>query len=163
MRVTTLLIVTTCAVVACLPSGPVFTDADRDAIVAEKDAFRAAIMNGDAQGAARVYTDDALVMPPGSREIQGKIALVDFFRGVPPVSDFRFTGERFVPAGDLVIVTGRYSMNLLMPGTDIAVADTGKYVEIWRREDGAWKIGWDIWNTDRPMPEPPGDETARRP
>ena len=154
MRLVTLLLPVTLAALACAPGAPAFTDADRSAIMAEKDAYRAAVMNGDPQGTARLYTDDALLMPAGDPAVQGKIAIVEYFRSLPPVSDFRFFGEDFIAAGDLVIVAGQYSLNLLPPGTDVAVADMGKYVEVWRRQDGNWKMAWDIWNSDRQPAQP---------
>jgi ketosteroid isomerase-like protein len=45
-----------------------------------------------------------------------------------------------------------------------SVSDTGKYVEIWRKEpDGSWLIDQVIWNSDLPLaaPEPePEDEVT---
>jgi hypothetical protein len=33
---------------------------------------------------------------------------------------------------------------------DGSILDTGKYIVIWKRENGAWKWHRDIWNSSRP-------------
>ena len=53
---------------------------------------------------------------------------------------------------------------IAVEGMEGSVSDTGKYVEIWRKEpDGSWLIDQVIWNSDLPLaaPEPePEDEVT---
>ena len=45
-------------------------------------------------------------------------------------------------------------MTILVEGTLEPTHDTGKYVEIWRKQpDGKWLIAVDISNSDLPLPE----------
>jgi ketosteroid isomerase-like protein len=45
-------------------------------------------------------------------------------------------------------------MNLLPPGSALAIADTGKYLEVWRRQlDGSWLIAWETFNSSLPVPD----------
>jgi ketosteroid isomerase-like protein len=52
----------------------------------------------------------------------------------------------FPPNSD--IVTGAAAIQNLWQG----VIDTGKYVVVWKRVGGRWKLLRDIWNTSRPAP-----------
>jgi ketosteroid isomerase-like protein len=51
----------------------------------------------------------------------------------------------------LAFEVGTYAMKL----KDGTVADRGKYVVVWLKEDGKWKLHRDIWNTSLPAPAPP--------
>lgn len=139
----------------CLSGASTFTDADRQEIETFRAAFLDALMSGDVAGAVSMYAEDTFVMPANAPAVSGKIGLLDMFRNAPPVGSARFYGDRFIPAGDMVMVVGNYAMTVLPHGSDVVVADTGKYMEVWRREDGRWRIAWNIWNSNRPIPEPP--------
>jgi hypothetical protein len=39
---------------------------------------------------------------------------------------------------------------------------TGKYLEIWERQQGKWRITRDIWNNDAAPPPPAPPATANR-
>lgn len=45
--------------------------------------------------------------------------------------------------------------NYALMGEDGSEVDSGKYIVIWRMEDGEWKLHRDIFNSDAP---PPGQE-----
>jgi ketosteroid isomerase-like protein len=48
--------------------------------------------------------------------------------------------------GETAHEIGRYT---LKTGTG-EVADSGKYLVVWKQEGGAWKLHRDIWTTSRP-------------
>jgi ketosteroid isomerase-like protein len=74
----------------------------------------------------------------------------------PPIGELKLTSVEVVGASDHAVVRGVYSMTLMPPGATVAIADTGKYVELWRKQqDGRWLISWDIFNSDIPLPAPP--------
>ncbi|GAF78655.1 unnamed protein product, partial [marine sediment metagenome] len=50
--------------------------------------------------------------------------------------------------GNFAIEEGRYT--LYAEGDQIA--DQGKYIVTWKKEDGQWKLHRDIWNTSNPAP-----------
>jgi ketosteroid isomerase-like protein len=68
------------------------------------------------------------------------------------------TGERAVELetaevggkGDVVYEVGTYTLF----GDQGQAVDNGKYVVVWKRERGAWKLHRDIWNSSRPAAEP---------
>ena len=49
---------------------------------------------------------------------------------------------------------GTYTMGLDAPGG--RVEDEGKYVVVWTRVGGDWKVAADIFNSNRPAPAPAG-------
>ena len=53
--------------------------------------------------------------------------------------------ERVAAAGDMGHHVGTYEITA---GGE--VVDRGKFTEIWRRQDGEWKMAADIWNSDMP-------------
>jgi ketosteroid isomerase-like protein len=70
------------------------------------------------------------------------------------MGDLKLWGDEFYASGDLVVVSGNYAMNLLPPGSTLAIADTGKYLEVWRRQlGGSWLIAWETFNSSLPVPD----------
>ncbi|HEX9166070.1 MAG TPA: nuclear transport factor 2 family protein [Gemmatimonadales bacterium] len=147
------------AIAACAPSGPTFTDADKAAIMEQRAAFAAAINAADWDKAADTYAEDAVLMFANQPAINGRLAIRAAFAAFPPVSEFRMYGEEVIGAGDAAVIRGGVSMLMMPAGSPVALADTLKFVEVWRRQaDGTWKLQWDIANTDRPAEAflPPG-------
>lgn len=140
---------------ACAPAGNTVTEADLDAIRAGRTAFVEGMRAGNIPAVAALYSENAVVMPPNGPVTLGRLAVEQLMAGFPPIGEFQFASEELTPlGGDAVLVTGRYMLTMLPPGLDMAVADTGKFVEVWQREASGWKLRWDAWNTDLPLPEP---------
>lgn len=135
---------------ACAPAGNTVTEADLDIIRANHDTFVAAVKAGDFDAVAAMYEEQALVMAPNAAAYRGRMAWREALGQFPPIGEFSFSGAELTPlGGDAVLVTARYSMTLMPPGAPMAVSDSGKFLEVWRRQpDGRWLMGWDIWNTD---------------
>jgi uncharacterized protein (TIGR02246 family) len=140
---------------ACAPQAPAgLTEADRAAIQRVSEEFVQHMTNADFDAGSALYTEDALVLPPNGPAVQGRAAIAGFFRSFPPVSNFQLTNITVDGRGDLAFVHGRYSMTLTMPDGS-QVADSGKYLEIRRRQpDGRWLLAYDIFNSDVPLPQP---------
>jgi len=144
---------------ACAPAGPTFTDADKAAIMEQRGGMIAGWNAGDADQAAAVYADDAILMFANQPAVNGKLAILEAIRAFPPVSEATFHGEEFLAEGNVAVIRGSVSLMMMLPGASAAVADTSKFIEVWRRQaDGTWKLQWDIANTDRPAEAfvPPG-------
>lgn len=144
---------------ACQPSGGALRPADQAAIEEARTRFAQAINQGDVVAVTGMYEENAALMPPNMPRVDGKISILEMMNGMGALGDFQSSNVAFLGDGDLVVVTGRYSLRMLPPGGTIAVADTGKFVEVWRRqEDGAWRMAVDIWNSNLPpqaMPDAP--------
>jgi uncharacterized protein (TIGR02246 family) len=126
----------------------------RAAIEAVNAKFTAAVMAGDANAAGAVYSADAVVLAPNTPAMKGRAAIAGLFKGwlsEMTVSDFSLTADDVISAGDYVIETGTYRMTMQLKAGG-AVPDQGKYLVVWKRENGEWKIHRDAWNTDAPPP-----------
>ena len=99
-----------------------------------------------------LYTEDAVLMPPNTALVKGRAAIEAWFKGGfdEGFSNLRLTPFRSDVSGDLAYVAGTYTISGKTPGGSFD--DRGKYVEIWKRSGGQWRIATDIFNSDLPPP-----------
>ena len=110
--------------------------------------FVEAVNAGDAEAVANFYTLDAALLPPGSERINGRSAIREFWQGA---IDNGLRAERLhavevVSEGDIAGEVGVLTMT--HPGEDGRTRVDGKYIVIWKRDNGTWRLHRDIWNTD---------------
>jgi uncharacterized protein (TIGR02246 family) len=109
--------------------------------------FVGALEKGDAAALADLYSPDARLMPPGMPAVSSS-GIQEAFQGLIAmgVTGGALKTVTFEEHDDVAIECGEYEMRA---GAD--VVDNGSYVVVHRRQpDGSWKLGIDIWNTDRP-------------
>ena len=116
------------------------------AIEAASAAFAEAFNAGDAEAVAAMYTEDALVLPPGKEAIEGRTAIqaqiaADFAEMEGMVMSFETTEVQAAHGHALEV--GGYTIE----GADGSHVDHGKYIAIWKNTDDGWKITRDIWNS----------------
>jgi ketosteroid isomerase-like protein len=105
------------------------------------------------------YAADATIMPPNHPAATGYEAIISVFKEMGPSEDFRSEILKIDGRDGLAYVHGTYSLNRRLPGTETPVHDTGKYIEIWKKQaDGGWKVYIDIFNSDVPLPAPETEE-----
>lgn len=153
-----LAVATTLLSVACQPADQAsaqLTPEETEAIRAVSDAFEAAANAGDWDSVAALYTEDAILMPPNAPAVTGPSAIRDHFASFPPINSFELQVEEIVGRGDLAYVRGSYSLELAPAGAPEPIQDTGKFIEIRRRQpDGSWPLARDIFNSSQPAPAP---------
>ena len=133
--------------------GPL-SEEDVAAIKANSAAFFEAVLAGDWAAVAAFYTEDAVLMFPSEPVVEGRMAVQAFFELFPSITQFEPTIVQIDGRGDLAFVRATYSMTILVEGTPEPIHDTGKYVEIRRKQpDGKWLIAVDISNSDLPLPD----------
>lgn len=125
------------------------SDAVRSEIAALNTRFAQAVRDGDAATLAGLYTSDAKVMPPGGPAVVGPEAIVAFWVGGPRVEISLATVELEV-IGDTAIETGQATITA--PGPERRQLDASKYVVVWKRVDGDWRVHIDIFNSDLSPP-----------
>jgi ketosteroid isomerase-like protein len=141
---------------ACQPAPPAgLSDADKAAIDSTAREFvRHALANDFAALTRAYYADDAIVLPPNAPAVTGHAAIEAMFKTFPPITAFELQTEEVEGTADLAYVRGRYTMTMSPPGVP-AIADTGKFLEIWRKQsDGTWKSVRDMFSSDVPLPAP---------
>ena len=100
---------------------------------------------GDFVGVASLYTDDATALPPGSAMVKGRAAIrVMWEHMAEQVTDPRVTTLEVKSLGPRAAYEiGNFSLKTKDP-TPKEV--TGKYVVVWQKIRGNWKLAVDIWN-----------------
>ena len=126
-------------------------------IVKVREAYAAATNAGDVKSIVRLYTEDAVELPPNQAMVKGLAALEKHYAGLLKGNTVKLslTGIETTSAGDIGYDVGTYSQTIT-PGTAGAkpMTERGKYVVILRRgADKQWKVKYAIYNSDLP-PQP---------
>lgn len=122
------------------------------AIEAADAAFVEAFNAGDAAGVAALYTEDAVVMPPGQPAVEGRDAIQSTMAAMLEAGDgmqlsLETKGIEFMMSpgvGHTAVATGTYTMN----AADGSHLDHGKAMVVWRQTDDGWQLARDMWNSD---------------
>jgi len=140
---------------ACAPAADV--EADRAAIEAVREAEEAAAVAGNVDDFAALFADDAMALQPNGPQVAGADAIrewIEEFMEASTIEFNRYDTEEVLVSGDLAVE--RYSVEwILTPkaGGD-PVTESVKGVHVMERQaDGSWKIVYDVWNSDEPIPE----------
>ena len=123
-------------------------------IAAANRCFMDAAQAGDGNAAAACYSADAMAMPPNSAPVSGREAIAALWSGAfESVAKVDLQTDEVAALGaDGAVEVGRATLS----AKDGSVADEGKYIVIWKREDGAWRMRRDMWSSNRaPSPAPP--------
>lgn len=128
------------------------TEETQAAITANNQQFMRAFEQGDADAIAALYTSDARILPPNQPMLAGTDAIRSFWQGMlrlqikqPKLETVELAEQR----DDIACELGRYSFIVPLPDGS-TVTDVGKYLVVWKREGGTWKLHLDIWNTNAP-------------
>lgn len=126
--------------------------ADRAALDAATQAWVAAFNARDADAMAALTTEDMILLPPNAEPVRGRDAVREVWKQA--VSTAKATAsistEETVIAGDIAYKLGSFTYTL-PTGT---VVGRGKFLEIWKRVDGKWKIHRDMFSGNAPAPKP---------
>lgn len=121
---------------------------DINAILSNIKSFSAFVMNSDYENIANSYTSDGKIFPNNKRIIAGKNDIKKYWTlpdGVK-TSYHKITPSEIKIIGDEAYDYGYYEgATLRKNGTTSNWK--GKYVIVWRKIDGEWKIYLDIWNS----------------
>lgn len=96
---------------------------------------------------AASYASDALVMPSNSEAVK-KDAIAGFWGSAHRmgIKNIKLNTTDLTGNAELLSETGEYELL----GDDNKSIDEGKYVVVWKPENGTWKIYRDIWNSNMP-------------
>ena len=125
--------------------------AAKDSIVAVNAVFAKAMNSGDSAGVVALYTSDAQIMAANMPTLTGTAAITSFageaIRG--GMNNFKLETAEVYGNDEMLTEVGTYSLSF---GKD---QDKGKYIVIWKKEEGKWKLFRDIFNSDNPPPPMP--------
>lgn len=113
--------------------------------------FMAAFDSKDAARLSRVYTEDATLYPPNSENISGRANIEGYWTEIfgMGVTSGKLITDKATSYGDTAVEYGHFEIF-----ADDDMIDIGKFIVIWKKVDGNWKMHSDIWNSSMPLPEP---------
>jgi len=119
-----------------------------EAIPVVYEEFMSAVERGDAPALAALYTEDAQIFPPGSDIVSGTDVLPGFWATMLGMGIKRCSFEtlEIEEHGDIAFETGRATLY----GEGGVLIDKPKYLVIWKRQGGTWRLHRDIFNSDNP-------------
>ena len=121
--------------------------AEAKAAIAEgNETWEAGWSAADAAQIASLYADDALVMAPGAEAVEGREAIQAALAGILEAaggSRMAIETLELMSQGDVLIDVGSF----VESAADGSHKDHGKYIAVWKKIDGSWKIIRDIWNS----------------
>ena len=130
----------------CLPVSALAQD--RASIQTLNDQFAKAFNTGDAAAVAAHYTEDAVVLPPGAEMVMGRNAILTFWKSAADqIGDIKLTAVDVKPLGsNAAREIGTFSLRTKAAQSQQV---TGKYVVVWEKVGGDWKLATDIWNMNK--------------
>jgi ketosteroid isomerase-like protein len=125
--------------------------------------WAAAYNAGEPDRIVALYSEDAIVMPPDAPLVTGDAALRSFL--ADDIATTKKAGLTLVINGDDEADTsgdlGWHRGTFKVVNAGGGSMGTGKFLEIWQRQQGKWRITHDIWNNDAapapPAPPAPAD------
>ncbi|MBL7703663.1 MAG: nuclear transport factor 2 family protein [Ferruginibacter sp.] len=92
------------------------------------------------------YCKDAEVYSPGMPAVKGRDSIISFFyqNGTNKEARIELPAGNIYGNEELVVEEGTYNF----PDGKGGSFDKGKFIALWKQEDGKWKLYREIWNTD---------------
>jgi len=123
--------------------------------------FSKMMVDNDLEGMLSYYAENPISMPSYQPMLRSLDAMRESHKqqhqmGMK-VTAFELTATDVIVEGNIAIEIGTYTISMGMPemGT---MDDYGKYMNVWEKQGGDWKIRADIWNTDmNPMMQMKGE------
>jgi ketosteroid isomerase-like protein len=128
---------------------PTFDVTAMKQIIEEKNnRFTQAHITGDTTFLNNIFTKDAKAFPPNSDVVIGRAAIsaVNSQWVNLGIKEFREETTAFYGNEEYLIDEGTYYVRYGKNNT----IDKGKYLNVWKKEDGDWKMFTNMWNTSMP-------------
>ena len=114
---------------------------------------------------AAMFADDAVILPPRRNIVTGRDTIQSFWTQSRRLLDLKFESISFTPlGGDVAREIGFLSMRMKRgggrrqnqrggEGEQAFLEVSGKYLFLWRKVGGEWKLESIMWNINRRDPE----------
>ena len=129
------------AIVACRRPPTNDATADRAAVDAALERYRQAWLQGDTAMALRELSGDVRFLFPATPDLDSSAVhgLVIDEMAKYRIPKLTLKRADFFVAGDYAVDVGTYD-ELQAPKTGAPIDGTGRYMTVWRRETGGWRI-----------------------
>jgi len=119
--------------------------------------WSAAMEAKDVDTICALFAPNAVELQANSPAISGGDAICTWYKGwlLNPNVSGSFSAEAFEVAasGDIAVERGTYTFRT--QNADTTREDVGKYLTVWTKVDGQWKVFYDMSNTNLPLPATP--------
>ncbi|HYQ89862.1 MAG TPA: DUF4440 domain-containing protein [Candidatus Binatia bacterium] len=125
----------------------------KSSIEAVNAQFAEAVARRDVAALGQLYAADAQAYPPGLAIVAGRAAIQDMWKGLlsMPVGRLQLRTADVDGNGETAWETGRFTL----VGSNGSTMDDGKYIVVWKHEEGGWKLYRDMWSSDSPQQAAP--------
>lgn len=156
MKKTALLLCLCISLLGCTPTPKLDIQSETDAIRNLEDQWTVALQNSEPEKILGFYANDAVVMSSNKPVIIGLEAIrnmIDTMFADTTVLFKTYTGTvddiEVSSAGDLAYARGHQEITIK---TKVgSIQDKGKWVDVWKKIDGQWKVTVSIGNSDNPV------------
>ena len=135
---------------AAVAIGNANASSTKRAIAAANDNFMATYSRGDAPGMAALYTTSGQILPPNGDFVTGRDAIQGFWQSLMDmgVKEVMLESVEVESPGNTAWEVGKFMLH----GEGGQMIDQGKYIVIWKKESGQWRLHRDIFNSSMPPP-----------
>ena len=146
---------------ACKTNTEAFDLAKAKADIAEGNKnFEMYVSKGDSVGlAANCYTIDATILNPNSAAVEGRKAIESLMSGIikAGITGIKLTTKEVWGDENTLTEQGTFTLNI----KDGTVVENAKYLVLWKKEDGKWKLHRDCFNSNAPAAPAPTAPAAK--
>ncbi|WP_136666732.1 nuclear transport factor 2 family protein [Flavobacterium sp. H122] len=121
----------------------------KKAIQERSNIYVDAVNKKDSVGLSHCYTVDAKLMAPNEKSAEGRAAIQKMMGGWMKTGMPHLSIETVEVWGDDNALTAEEIWTF--KDKDGKILDQGKAVEVYKKEDGVWKLHRDCFNSDMPM------------
>jgi len=132
------------------PAGPaVDVEAEKAAVLKADSAWSVAAKDADTHLAS--FADDAVVLASNEPIVSGKKAIGEMLTQMHAMPGFGVTWQAnsavVSASGDMAYTLGNYKFTA-NDTSGTPMTDQGKYVTVWTKQNGEWKVAVDAFNSD---------------
>ena len=115
-------------------------------IIKMNESYSQRFMTNDTAYYISRYCRDAQVYSPGVPAVVGRDSIINFFyqNGTNKEAKIELPAGNIYGNEELVVEEVTYNF----PDGKGGSFDKGKFIALWKQEDGQWKLYREIWNTD---------------
>ena len=112
--------------------------------------FEEAVAKGDAAAIAKLYAEDAEILPPNSPPLKGREAIQKEFTGlVGAFKKITLKTREVHPMGNLALEVSSWKLE-----DASGKGPEGKAMVLWKKTGSTWQLYRDMWSGNAPPPAP---------
>ncbi len=113
--------------------------------------FSKMMLDNDLEGMLSYYSENPISMPSYQPMLRSLDAMRESHKqqhemGMK-ITAFEITATDVIVEGNIAVEIGTYTISMEMAEMG-AMDDHGKYMNVWEKQGGDWKLRADMWNTD---------------